>query len=181
MYSAEQIQQIREQNALVQRAAATAQSFTELATSSYDAAQVRVHALSDTMLVELQKVQVSSTFFAFSLTVQVLETQRLNASFHRVTGFDGRTPRRRASIPSRPFLSPLLSYHRAQCAPNIPRTHPGKIQQGPRHHRGARPPAARGCHLARARHAQHSLPTERDHRSQGAAKRNSDRWHDVCP
>lgn len=66
MYSAEQIQQIREQNALVQRAAATAQSFTELATSSYDAAQVRVHALSDTMLVELQKVQVSSTFFSLS-------------------------------------------------------------------------------------------------------------------
>ena len=62
LYSAEQIQQIREQNALVQRAAATAQSFSEIAASSYDAAQSKVHALSDTMLTELQKVQVRLHF-----------------------------------------------------------------------------------------------------------------------
>ena len=45
---------------LLQRAQATAQSLSDLASSSYGAAQTRVHALSDTMLSELHKVQVRS-------------------------------------------------------------------------------------------------------------------------
>lgn len=58
-YSTEQINQIRAQSVIVQSASATAQSVTQLASSSYDAAQVRVHALSDTMLSELREVRVS--------------------------------------------------------------------------------------------------------------------------
>ena len=58
-YSTEQINQIKAQSVVLQRAQATAQSLTDLASSSYGAAQSRVHALSDTMLSELHKVQVS--------------------------------------------------------------------------------------------------------------------------
>lgn len=57
-YSTEQINQIKTQSVLVQRASATASSLSELASSSYGAAQSRVHSLSDTMVAELQKVQV---------------------------------------------------------------------------------------------------------------------------
>ncbi|CDO71039.1 hypothetical protein BN946_scf184844.g43 [Trametes cinnabarina] len=74
-YSTEQINQIKAQSALVQRASATAHSLTELASSSYGAAQSRVHALSDTMVAELQKVQASTT--ALPSTLQ--------ASFHDVS------------------------------------------------------------------------------------------------
>ena len=59
-YSTEQINQIKAQSVLLQRAQATAQSLSDLASSSYGAAQTRVHALSDTMLSELHKVQVRS-------------------------------------------------------------------------------------------------------------------------
>lgn len=58
-YSTEQINQITAQSAIVQSASATAQSVTQLASSSYDAAQVRVHSLSDTMLSELRELRVS--------------------------------------------------------------------------------------------------------------------------
>ncbi|KAI0765874.1 lipid droplet-associated perilipin protein [Trametes elegans] len=74
-YSTEQINQIKTQNVLVQRASATAHSLSELASTSYDAAQSRVHALSDTMLAELQKVQASTA--ALPATLQ--------ASFHDVS------------------------------------------------------------------------------------------------
>ncbi|KAI9062098.1 lipid droplet-associated perilipin protein, partial [Trametes sanguinea] len=74
-YSTEQINQIKTQNALVQRASATAQSISELASSSYGAAQSRVHLLSDNMLSELQKVQASTA--ALPSTLQ--------ASFHDVS------------------------------------------------------------------------------------------------
>ena len=57
-YSSEQINQIKTQNVVLQRASATAQSLSELASTSYGAAQTRVHALSDNMLSELHKVQV---------------------------------------------------------------------------------------------------------------------------
>ncbi|EJF56776.1 hypothetical protein DICSQDRAFT_93091 [Dichomitus squalens LYAD-421 SS1] len=59
-YSTEQINQIKAQSAILQRASATAQSLSDLASSSYGAAQARVHSLSDTMLSELQKVQAST-------------------------------------------------------------------------------------------------------------------------
>ncbi|KAI8974860.1 lipid droplet-associated perilipin protein [Trametes punicea] len=59
-YSTEQINQIKTQSVLVQRASATAQSLSELASNSYGAAQSRVNALSDTMLAELKKVQAST-------------------------------------------------------------------------------------------------------------------------
>ena len=58
-YSTEQVNQIKTQNVVIQRASATAQSLSDLASTSYGAAQSRVHALSDTMLSELHKVQVS--------------------------------------------------------------------------------------------------------------------------
>lgn len=57
-YSTEQVNQIKAQSVVLQRASATAQSLSELASSSYGAAQSRVHTLSDNMLSELQKVQV---------------------------------------------------------------------------------------------------------------------------
>ncbi|EIW54800.1 lipid droplet-associated perilipin protein [Trametes versicolor FP-101664 SS1] len=74
-YSTEQINQIKTQSVLVQRASATASSLSELASSSYGAAQSRVHSLSDTMVAELQKVQASTA--ALPATLQ--------ASFHDVS------------------------------------------------------------------------------------------------
>ncbi|OBZ67702.1 Perilipin-2 [Grifola frondosa] len=59
-YSTEQINQIKAQSVLVQRASATAESISSLATNSYGAAQVKVQGLSDTMLSELQKIQAST-------------------------------------------------------------------------------------------------------------------------
>ncbi|KAI1785951.1 hypothetical protein LXA43DRAFT_1035541 [Ganoderma leucocontextum] len=58
-YSTEQINLITAQRVIVQSASATAQSVTQLASSSYDAAQVRVHSLSDTMLSELRELRTS--------------------------------------------------------------------------------------------------------------------------
>ncbi len=57
-YSSEQINQIKTQNVVLQRASATAHTLTELATNSYGTAQTRVHKLSDKMLSELRKVEV---------------------------------------------------------------------------------------------------------------------------
>ncbi|KAH9848713.1 lipid droplet-associated perilipin protein [Lenzites betulinus] len=74
-YSTEQINQIKTQSVLVQRASATAHSLSELASTSYGAAQSRVHTLSDTMVAELQKVQASTA--ALPATLQ--------ASFHDVS------------------------------------------------------------------------------------------------
>ncbi|CAL1698832.1 unnamed protein product [Somion occarium] len=59
-YSTEQINQIKAQSVLVQRAADAAQKVSEIASTSYGAAQERVHALSDVMLQELQRVQAST-------------------------------------------------------------------------------------------------------------------------
>ncbi|KAH9916952.1 uncharacterized protein BXZ73DRAFT_53500 [Epithele typhae] len=60
-YSTEQINQIRAQSVILQRAQATAQSLTDVASSSYVAAQNRVQTLSDNMLQELHKVQASTS------------------------------------------------------------------------------------------------------------------------
>ncbi|KAI0365811.1 lipid droplet-associated perilipin protein [Pilatotrama ljubarskyi] len=74
-YSTEQINQIKAQSVLVQRASATANSLSDLASSSYGAAQSRVHALSDTMVAELQKVQASTAALPAAL----------QSSFHDVS------------------------------------------------------------------------------------------------
>jgi hypothetical protein len=58
-FSAEQINQVKAQNAYVQRAAEAAQRVSEVASTSYGAAQEKVHAVSDVMLQELHKVQAS--------------------------------------------------------------------------------------------------------------------------
>lgn len=57
-YSTEQINQLKAQNALVQKAAEAAQKVSAVASTGYGAAQERVHGLSNTMVQELQKVQV---------------------------------------------------------------------------------------------------------------------------
>ncbi|CCM06017.1 uncharacterized protein FIBRA_08261 [Fibroporia radiculosa] len=59
-YSTEQVNQLKTQNALVKRAAETAHDITNFASSSYDTAHVKVQALSDTMLAELQKIQATT-------------------------------------------------------------------------------------------------------------------------
>ncbi|THH27537.1 hypothetical protein EUX98_g6656 [Antrodiella citrinella] len=74
-YSTEQINQIKAQNVLVQRASDAAQRVTAVASSSYGAAQEKVHTLSDVMLQELHKVQASTS--TLPSTVQ--------ASFHDIT------------------------------------------------------------------------------------------------
>jgi len=74
-YSAEQINQLKTQNALVKRASETANDLSQLASTSYGTAQVKVHALSDTMLAELQKIQ--STTAALPASLQ--------ASFHDIS------------------------------------------------------------------------------------------------
>ncbi|KAI0090074.1 hypothetical protein BDY19DRAFT_1068776 [Irpex rosettiformis] len=59
-FSAEQINQIRNQNAYVQRAAEAANRVSEVASTSYGVAQEKVHAVSDVLLLELHKVQQST-------------------------------------------------------------------------------------------------------------------------
>lgn len=68
-FSAEQINQITTQNALVKRATEAAQQVSAVASTSYGAAQERVHAMSDVMLQELQKVQVSLLPFPSATSV----------------------------------------------------------------------------------------------------------------
>jgi hypothetical protein len=53
-----------------QRATETAQSITQLASSSITTASTRIHSLSDTMLVELQKLQASTSSISASLQSQ---------------------------------------------------------------------------------------------------------------
>lgn len=60
-FSTEQINQIKTQNVYVQRATEAAHNVSEVASNSYGAAQEKVQAVSDVMLQELQKVQVSRT------------------------------------------------------------------------------------------------------------------------
>ncbi|THG94296.1 hypothetical protein EW026_g7150 [Hermanssonia centrifuga] len=59
-FSTEQINQLKTQNAIVQRATEAAQRVSTVASTSYGAAQEKVHAVSDVMLQELQKVQQST-------------------------------------------------------------------------------------------------------------------------
>ncbi|KIP07257.1 hypothetical protein PHLGIDRAFT_89876 [Phlebiopsis gigantea 11061_1 CR5-6] len=59
-FSTEQINQIKTQNVLVKRATDAAHQVSAVASSSYSAAQEKVHAVSDVMLQELTKVQQST-------------------------------------------------------------------------------------------------------------------------
>lgn len=61
-YSTEQVNQLKAQSVLVQKAADAAHKVSEVASTSYGAAQDRVHGLSDTMVQELQKVQVRDAY-----------------------------------------------------------------------------------------------------------------------
>ncbi|KDQ58322.1 hypothetical protein JAAARDRAFT_128809 [Jaapia argillacea MUCL 33604] len=61
VYSNEQIKQLQSQSVLVQRATATAQNISDVASSSIHSAQQRVQSLSDVMIQELQKIQQAST------------------------------------------------------------------------------------------------------------------------
>ncbi len=62
-FSSEQINQIRNQNVYVQRAAEAAHHVSEVASTSYGAAQEKVHAVSDVLLHELHKVQVRASSY----------------------------------------------------------------------------------------------------------------------
>ncbi|KAH0835952.1 hypothetical protein J3R83DRAFT_9878 [Lanmaoa asiatica] len=61
VYSSEHLKQLQQQNVLVQKAIDTANSIQGLASASITGAQTRIHALSDSMLQELQKLQQSTT------------------------------------------------------------------------------------------------------------------------
>ncbi|EMD35662.1 hypothetical protein CERSUDRAFT_116400 [Gelatoporia subvermispora B] len=74
-YSTEQINQLRQQSVLVERAAATAESISAAASGSVTAAQRQVHALSDTMLQELHKIQAQTATLPSTL----------QASFHDIS------------------------------------------------------------------------------------------------
>jgi len=74
-YSNDQVKQLQAQSAILQRATETAQSITQLASSSITHASTRIHSLSDTMLVELQKLQTSTTFLSASLQSQASQLQ----------------------------------------------------------------------------------------------------------
>jgi len=63
-YSNDQLKSIGTQ---LQRATETAQSITNLATSSISNGKNRIHTLSDNMLSELQKLQASTSAYATSL------------------------------------------------------------------------------------------------------------------
>ncbi|KZT07021.1 uncharacterized protein LAESUDRAFT_699384 [Laetiporus sulphureus 93-53] len=74
-YSTEQINQLKEHNALVKRASETAHDISTLASTSYGTAQTKVHQLSDTMLAELQKIQATTAALP----------AHLQASFHDIS------------------------------------------------------------------------------------------------
>ncbi|KAF8633132.1 hypothetical protein AX17_004633 [Amanita inopinata Kibby_2008] len=74
VYSNEQIKQMQAQSVLVQRAIDTAHAITHVASSSIVTAQNRIHNLSDTMLLELQKLQSSTASLSASLQTSAAST-----------------------------------------------------------------------------------------------------------
>ncbi|KAF8219643.1 hypothetical protein L208DRAFT_1448686 [Tricholoma matsutake] len=74
-YSNDQVKQLQAQFVIIQRATETAQSITQLASSSITSASTRIHSLSDTMLVELQKLQASTSAISASLQSQASQLQ----------------------------------------------------------------------------------------------------------
>ncbi len=92
-FSTEQINQLKTQNAIVQRATEAAQRVSTVASTSYGAAQEKVHAVSDVMLQELQKVQVITrilllpsalTHSSFQQSTAALPSQ-LQSSFNDIS------------------------------------------------------------------------------------------------
>ncbi|KAL4261646.1 Lipid droplet-associated perilipin protein [Pleurotus pulmonarius] len=75
VYSGEQIKHLQTQSVLVNRAMETAHSISELASSSLSTAQTRVHTLSDSMVLELQKIQTSAQALSTSLAASASELQ----------------------------------------------------------------------------------------------------------
>ncbi|KAF9239789.1 hypothetical protein BU15DRAFT_46314 [Melanogaster broomeanus] len=61
VFSSEHLKQLQQQNVLVQKATETANSIQGLASASITNTQSKIHALSDSMLMELQKLQQSIT------------------------------------------------------------------------------------------------------------------------
>lgn len=92
-YSAEQVNQIKAQSVLVQKASDAAHKVSEVASTSYGAAQDRVHVLSDTMMQELQKVQVrisicsrfSHSEVRYSQTSTSHLPEAIQTSFHDIS------------------------------------------------------------------------------------------------
>ncbi|PFH47013.1 hypothetical protein AMATHDRAFT_7168 [Amanita thiersii Skay4041] len=74
VYSNEQLKQLQQQSALVQKAMETAHAITNLASSSLHTAQNRIHGLSDTMLMELHKLQASTASLSSSLQTSASTT-----------------------------------------------------------------------------------------------------------
>ncbi|KAI0029234.1 hypothetical protein K488DRAFT_73136 [Vararia minispora EC-137] len=83
VYSTEQLKQLEQQSVIIQRASQTAQSITQLASSSIDTAQQRVQSLSDTMVQELKKVQSSTAALPAHLQSAFQPVQQtLSATIH---------------------------------------------------------------------------------------------------
>ncbi|KAL0959756.1 hypothetical protein HGRIS_011446 [Hohenbuehelia grisea] len=71
VYSNDQLKHVQAQSVLVQRATETTQAISILASSSLQSAQTRIQALSDTMLVELQKIQAQTHALSASVSSSV--------------------------------------------------------------------------------------------------------------
>lgn len=85
-YSNDQFKQIEKQSILVQRATSTAHSISDLASSSYVTAQTKVHALSDTMIQELQKIQTSTATLPSQVQSSLKDvSEGISASIHDIT------------------------------------------------------------------------------------------------
>ncbi|KAF6762110.1 hypothetical protein DFP72DRAFT_1041544 [Ephemerocybe angulata] len=76
-YTSEQLKHIQAQSVIIQRASETAQSINSLASSSFTSAQGRVHALSENMLAELQKLQSQTNALSTSIqsSIQTSKSQ----------------------------------------------------------------------------------------------------------
>ncbi|KAF8069071.1 lipid droplet-associated perilipin protein [Lyophyllum atratum] len=74
VYSNEQFHNLHDQNALIQRATKTAESITELTTSSIANANTRVHNLSESMVIELQKLHNAANSFTASIQSSVRDS-----------------------------------------------------------------------------------------------------------
>ncbi|KAF5357140.1 hypothetical protein D9756_006812 [Leucocoprinus leucothites] len=86
-YSNEQLKQLQAHSALLQRATETAHSISSQATSSYTAAQGRVHQMSDNMLAELHKLQVSTASLSASFQNTAASTVQSHIPPHMQEAF----------------------------------------------------------------------------------------------
>ncbi|KAH0581338.1 hypothetical protein H2248_012430 [Termitomyces sp. 'cryptogamus'] len=75
VYSNEQYKQLQAQNVLVQRARETAHAINNLATTSITSASHQIHGLSDSMVLELQKLQNATASFSTSIRDSAAQLQ----------------------------------------------------------------------------------------------------------